>query len=71
MAKYHQKKEISKAIEYAVGRGWTYEEHKRGHACGSLKCPGVCLVFVSSTPRNAGNHAKDIRRKIDNCPCGT
>lgn len=27
-----------------------------------------CRVRVYSTPKNQGNHAKDIRRAVDHCP---
>lgn len=66
----HPSKEIEAAIQYAEAQGWTVELSK-GHAWGRLLCPlhtpEGCIIFVWSTPRSAGNHAKAIRRKIDLC----
>lgn len=40
-----------------------------GHAWGMLLCPrsDKCTIVVWSTPKNPGNHAKQIRRKVDQC----
>lgn len=67
----HPKKEIEEAVAYAEAQGWTF--HKgNGHAWGKLYCKhhdrDGCYIFVWSTPRSAGNHAKDIRRDVDRCP---
>ncbi len=64
----HPKKHIEEAIRYAEQQGWSVEL-SRGHAWGKLRCPaGRCLVVVYSTPRSEEDHARVIRRKVDNCP---
>ncbi|WP_339749285.1 hypothetical protein [uncultured Rubinisphaera sp.] len=70
MAKHHPNKEISSAIEYALGMGWRYEISS-GHAHDRLFCPanirGGCIKSVYSTPRNPQKHADDIIREVNNC----
>jgi hypothetical protein len=67
----HPNKEIEAAVAYAESRGWTLTP-SRGHAWGILRCPhgqrGGCQRSVFSTPRNPENHARWIRRVVDNCP---
>lgn len=42
--------------------------YKGGH-WGVLRCTrGCCSIAVSGTPRNAGNHAKDLLREARKCP---
>jgi hypothetical protein len=31
------------------------------------RCGMFCITSIWSTPKNAGNHAKQIRRVVDNC----
>jgi hypothetical protein len=71
----HPKKEVEEAIRYAEEFGWQIEVGG-SHAWGKMKCPynekdcrcGMfCIASISSTPRNAANHAKQIRRVVDNC----
>ena len=47
-----------------------------GHAWGKIYCPNndnecrcgeFCISSVWSTPRNPVNHAKQIKRVVDNC----
>jgi hypothetical protein len=68
----HPKKEVEQALSYAEDEGWKVEpKPKSGHAWGHACCPehpGGCRVGIWSTPRNAGNHAKDIRRAVRRCP---
>lgn len=71
--KKHPKKEIQEAIEYAVANGWRIiETGKSSHAFCRLYCPAKnregCSMSVNSTPRNTQTHAKQILRKVDNCP---
>lgn len=65
----HSSKEVAAAIAYALDRGWTFRE--MGHF-GRLFCPHAdrdgCQVGVNGTPKNAEDHAKQIRRAIDRCP---
>lgn len=67
----HPSKDIEAAVAYAEQQGWTWFKVK-GHAWGKLYCPhhdkDGCIVFVWSTPRSAGNHAKQIIREVDRCP---
>ena len=73
----HSKKEGEEALRYAEANGWYVDErHGKGHAWGQLYCPfndeecrcGVfCRVSIWSTPKNPGNHARQIRQVIDNC----
>jgi hypothetical protein len=55
----------------AESRGWRWR--KMGH-WGRLFCPQAdqdgCQIGVNSTPRNAGDHSRQIRRAIDRCPHG-
>lgn len=68
----HPKKEIQEAIEYALDKGWRLKATgKSSHAFGRLFCPEEsrdgCIISVWSTPRNAANHARQIKRRIDAC----
>lgn len=73
--KRHSKKEVEAAIQYAESHGWRIEVGG-GHAWGKLYCPyndqecrcgEFCIASIASTPRSAANHAKQIRRVVDNC----
>ncbi|WP_203250197.1 hypothetical protein [Cysteiniphilum marinum] len=68
----HPNKEIEKAIKYAEMKGWRYQSSgNSAHAWGRLLCPlenrDGHSISVWSTPRSAENHAKQIRRVVDNC----
>jgi len=68
----HPNKEIDEAIQYAIENGWRYKESgKSSHSWGRLLCPlhspEGCSMSIWSTPRNTGNHAKQIMRKVDQC----
>lgn len=70
----HSKPEVEAAVRYALSLGWRLEMSS-GHAWGRLYCPRAsregCIVSVWSTPRNAGNHARQIRSAVDRCDhCG-
>ena len=71
----HSKKEIEDALRYAEDNNWRVEQ-SNGHAWGRIYCPyndlecrcgEFCVTSVWSTPKSAGNHAKQIRRVVDNC----
>ena len=75
MTKKHPNKEIQAALKYAVQKGWTIQVGG-SHAWGQILCPyndqdcrcgEFCRVSIWSTPRNPDNHAKQIRRVVDNC----
>jgi len=49
---------------------------RSGHAWGRMYCPfndvvcrcgEFCVASIWSTPKNTGNHARQIRRIVDNC----
>ena len=67
----HPDKEIEDAVAYAEGLGWRVIPVS-GHAWGRLYCAWAdrdgCMISVWSTPRSAGNHARDIIRAIGRCP---
>lgn len=68
----HPNKAIEAAIQYAEDNGWRYREAGgSSHAWGRLLCPEEsregCQMSIWSTPRNPENHAKQIRRRVDNC----
>jgi hypothetical protein len=73
----HPKKEVEEAIEHAENNGWHVEvKGGRGHAWGQIFCPykddecrcGIfCITSIWSTPKNPGNHAKDLKRVVNNC----
>lgn len=73
--KRHKDKEIEAALAYAEENGWRIEI-RSGHAWGRMYCPAndaqcrcgeFCVASIWSTPKNAGNHARQIRRIVDNC----
>jgi hypothetical protein len=73
--KKHSKKEIENALVYAEEQGWRLEVGG-SHAWGKIYCPfndkqcrcgDFCVSSIWSTPKNATNHAKQIRRVVDNC----
>lgn len=67
----HPNKHIQAAIEYALSRGWRFREGN-GHAFGRLYCGtphhGEHRMSVWSTPAIPERHARQIRRKVDDCP---
>lgn len=68
----HPNKEIEAAIVYAEENGWTYKDSgKSSHSWGQLLCPLHTReghkMSIWSTPRNAFNHANQIRRFVDKC----
>jgi hypothetical protein len=71
----HSKPEIEATLKYVEQNGWRVEVGG-AHAWGKIYCPyndkscrcGIfCISSIWSTPKNAGNHAKQIRRIVDNC----
>jgi len=73
--KPHPKPDIEAALKHAQQQGWRIEPGG-SHAWGRMYCPYAddacrcgefCITSIWSTPRNAGNHAKQIRRVVDNC----
>ena len=66
----HPKKEVEDALQYAEAHAWTVIDTASGHRWGVATCPGDCSPPMSiwSTPRNPGNHARQIMRNVDRCP---
>lgn len=71
----HPNKEIEAALRYAEGQGWAVRSGG-GHCWGKIFCPWndsacrcgeFCICCIWSTPRNAYNHARQLRRVIDGC----
>lgn len=71
----HPKKEVEEALRHAEGHGWRIEIGG-SHAWGRMYCPyndpecrcgEFCITSIWSTPKNAGNHARQLKRVIDNC----
>ncbi len=69
--KRHPDKEIEGAVAHAEQLGWRVVAVS-GHAWGRLYCAHYdrdgCMISVWSTPRSAGNHARDLIRAINRCP---
>jgi hypothetical protein len=71
----HPKKEIEETLRYAEGQGWRIEVGG-SHAWGRVYCPykevecrcgEFCITSIWSTPKSPGNHARALRRVVDNC----
>ena len=71
----HPHSDIEDALKYAEKNGWRVDGGG-GHCWGKIYCPyndkacrgGIfCIASVWSTPKNSGNHAKQIRKVVDNC----
>lgn len=67
----HPNKHIQAVIEEALRRGWRLLACG-GHVWGELYCPESsregCILRIHSTPQNPENHARRLRREINNCP---
>ncbi|WP_215408926.1 hypothetical protein [Janthinobacterium sp. JC611] len=69
------KKEIEAALRHAENQGWRVEvggSHAWGKICcpyndANCRCGEFCIACIWSTPKNPGNHARAIRRVVDNC----
>jgi hypothetical protein len=71
----HPKKEVEQAVRYAEANGW-HVVVGGSHAWGRIYCPynsvecrcgEFCITSIWSTPKNPGNHARQIERVVDNC----
>lgn len=71
----HPNKEIEAALTHAESSGWDIRLGG-SHAWGRMLCPchdGACgtrehcITSIWSTPRNATNHARQLRRVVDRC----
>lgn len=73
MRSRHPNKDIEQALQFAEDHGFRVETNV-GH-WGAVFCPSRdpedwCPkpLYVWSTPKNAGNHAKQIRSYVVRCP---
>lgn len=71
----HPCKEIEGALRHAESLGWRIEMGG-AHAWGKMYCPAndaecrcgeYCITSIWSTPRSPENHARQLRRVVDNC----
>lgn len=71
----HSKKEIEEALKYAEENNWIVKVGG-SHAWGKIYCPyndkncrcgEFCITSIWSTPKSPTNHAKQIKRIVDNC----
>lgn len=71
----HPDKEVEAALRHAEEHGWRIEVGG-GHAWGRMYCPyndpdcrcgEFCVTSIWSTPKNAGNFARKLKRVVDNC----
>jgi hypothetical protein len=71
----HPKKEVEQALQYAEENGWRVEE-RGSHAWGKIYCPynsddcrcgEFCITSVWSTPKNPEDHARALKRVVNNC----
>ncbi len=67
----HPKKDIEAALEELEDAGWIVTPTSSGHRWGVARCGEAsragCQISIWSTPRNPGNHARQIRRVLDRC----
>ncbi|WP_087144409.1 hypothetical protein [Crenothrix polyspora] len=71
----HPNKVVRDALQYASDNDWRIVQGG-SHAWGQMYCPyndktcrcgEFCRASIWSTPKNPENHAKQIRRIVDNC----
>lgn len=71
----HPKKDVEEAVRYMEAQGWRIAVGG-SHAWGKVYCPynarecrcgEFCIACIWSTPKNPGNHARALRRVVDNC----
>ena len=71
----HPKKEVEEAIRHAEHNGWRVQVGG-SHAWGKMYCPyndaecrcsEFCITSIWSTPKNPGNHARQLKCVVDNC----
>jgi hypothetical protein len=71
----HPKKEVEEALRHTEDAGLRVEVGG-SHAWGKMYCPyndsecrcgEFCITSIWSTPRNPGNHSRQLKRVVDNC----
>ncbi|MDT6961112.1 hypothetical protein QTN24_06365 [Cupriavidus sp. SZY C1] len=71
----HPKKEVEAAVRYAEQEFWRCTvggAHAWGklycpYHCAACRCGEFCIVSIWSTPRDPAQHARFLRRVVDNC----
>jgi hypothetical protein len=73
----HPDRSVEDALSYAEDHGWRVELlGPRAHGWAKLFCPHndpecrcgeFCITVVWGTPRSPENHARQIRRVVDDC----
>jgi len=75
---YHSQKDVDSAIACGIKYGWRWVKKGKGHTVGYLCCTTgtcgkhqlvECFIAVFGTPKNPTNHAKKIRKAIDERSC--
>jgi len=71
----HAIKEIEAVLRYAEAQGWRVLS-RGGHAWGKMYCPWnngacrcgeFCICCIWSTPKNAVNHTRQLKRVVEHC----
>lgn len=71
----HPKAEVEDALRHAESQGWRIVS-VGSHCWGRMYCPNrddacrcgeYCITSIWGTPRNSGNHARQLRRVVDHC----
>lgn len=68
----HPNKHIREAIRFAEQHGWRFEKaNARAHISGTVYCAEAsrtgCKFRVYSTPRDPVEHARKLKREVENC----
>ena len=73
--RHTRRKKLRRCSGTGKAKGWRVEVDG-AHAWGRIYCPyndeecrcgEFCITSVWSTPKNPGNHARAIKRVVDNC----
>ncbi len=67
----HPKKDVEAALVGLEEAGWIVTSTSSGHRWGVARCGesnrSGCQVSIWSTPRNPGNHARQLRQTLERC----
>lgn len=71
----HPKKDIEQVLNFVEQNGWRIEVGG-SHAWGKMYCPypnekcrcgEFCITCIWSTPKNAMNHARQLKKVVEHC----
>ena len=72
----HPRQEVEAVLRHAEAKGWRVVPGG-SHAWGRMYCPfgnnvfcrcaEFCIASIWSTPKNPGNHARQLLRIVENC----